>query len=94
MFNRKMFSRKMFSRSVERKTFCWARCSPRSAFFPLAASTTNDKSKDGEKHVDIKSPIGDMHVSEQADIRDTGLTLYPGAKPAPKDNSDDRRAPT
>ena len=33
-----------------------------------------------------------MHVSEQADIRDAGLTLYPGAKPAPKDTSDDQKS--
>jgi hypothetical protein len=52
----------------------------------------NDKGKDGEKHVDIKSPIGDLHVSEAADIRDSGLTVYPGAKPAPKDDSDDKKS--
>jgi hypothetical protein len=33
-----------------------------------------------------------LHVSEQADIRDAGLTLYPGAQPAPKDNSDDKKS--
>jgi hypothetical protein len=52
----------------------------------------NDKGADGEKHVDIKSPVGDLHVSEGADIRDAGLTLYPGAKPAPKDNDDDKKS--
>jgi len=52
----------------------------------------NDKGQNGEKNVDIKSPIGDLHVSEQADIRDAGLTLYPGAKPAPKDNGDDKKS--
>ena len=52
---------------------------------------TNDKSADGEKRVDIKSPIGDLHVSEEADIRASGLSLYPGAKPAPKEDSDDTK---
>jgi hypothetical protein len=60
--------------------------------FPACSITANDKSADGEKHVDIKSPVGDLHVSEQADIRDAGLTLYPGAKPAPKDDSDDKKS--
>lgn len=59
-----------------------------------ACSINVDKKgeKDGSKRVDIQSPIGDLHVSEQADIRDAGLTVYPGAKPAPKDNSDDEKS--
>src|ERR1700734_1602746 len=59
---------------------------------PACSINANDKSQDGEKQVDIKSPIGDLHVSEQADIRDAGLTLYPGAKPAPKDDSDNKKS--
>jgi len=59
---------------------------------PACSINANDKGQDGEKHVDIKSPIGDLHVSEQADIRDAGLTLYPGAKPAPKDDGDDKKS--
>jgi hypothetical protein len=59
---------------------------------PACSITANDKSADGEKHVDIKSPVGDLHVSEQADMRDAGLTLYPGAKPAPKDGDDDKKS--
>ena len=59
---------------------------------PACSIDTNEKGKDGEKNVDIKSPIGDLHVSENADIRDAGLTLYPGAKPAPKDNGDDKKS--
>jgi len=58
---------------------------------PACSINANDK-KDGEKHVDIKSPIGDLHVSEQADIRDAGLTPYPGAKPAPKEDSDNQKS--
>jgi len=59
---------------------------------PACSIHTNDKGADGEKRVDIKSPIGDLHVSEQADIRDAGLALYPGAKPAPKDDGDDKKS--
>jgi hypothetical protein len=59
---------------------------------PACSIHANDKAEDGEKHVDIKSPVGDLHVSEQVDIRDAGLAVYPGAKPAPKDNSDDEKS--
>jgi hypothetical protein len=59
---------------------------------PACSIDANNKDKSGETHVDIKSPVGDLHVSEQADIRDAGLTLYPGAKPAPKDDSDDKKS--
>ena len=88
-----MFSRKTFSHSAI------ARLSLGALFaalcvLPACSINANDKhnSKDGETHVDIKSPVGDLHVSEQADIRDAGLTLYPGAKPAPKDNGDDKKS--
>ena len=61
----------------------------------LSACSINvqkDKEKEGAGRVDIKSPLGDLHVSEQADIRDAGLSVYPGATPAPKDNSDDEKS--
>jgi hypothetical protein len=51
-----------------------------------------DKNNEGSKHVDIKSPMGDLHVSEQVDIRDAGLSVYPGARPAVKDSSDDEKS--
>jgi hypothetical protein len=88
MFNRKMFSRNVIARLTVGALFA-ALC-----VLPACSINANDKhnSKDGEAHVDIKSPMGDLHVSEQADIRDAGLTLYPGAKPAPKDDSEDKKS--
>ena len=60
---------------------------------PAFSINVDDKgNKEGTKHVDIQSPIGDLHVSEQADIRDAGLSIYPGATPAPKDKSDDGKS--
>lgn len=59
---------------------------------PGCSIDAHDKGKSGEAHVDIKSPVGDLHVSEQADIHDAGISLYPGAKPAPKDDSDDKKS--
>ena len=59
-----------------------------------ACSINVDKNgeKDGSKRVDIQSPVGDLHVSEKADIHDAGLSVYPGAKPAPKDSGDDEKS--
>jgi len=59
-----------------------------------ACSINVDKgeNKDGAKHVDIQSPVGDLHVSDKADIRDAGLSVYPGATPAPKENSDEEKS--
>ena len=39
------------------------------------------KANDGDdKNVDIKTPMGGIHVSNDADVRDTGLPVYPGAR--------------
>jgi hypothetical protein len=60
---------------------------------PACSIDVKDKKKgDAESRVDIKTPMGDIHVNEQPDIRETGLTLYPGAKPAEKDNGDDKKS--
>ena len=93
MFNSKTSSCKMFSRAVIAKLSLGALVAA-ICVLPACSINANDKhnSKDGVAHVDIKSPMGDLHVSEQADIRDAGLTLYPGAKPAPKDDSDDKKS--
>ena len=82
---------KMFSRSVVAKLSLGAMVAVL-CVLPACSINANDHGADGEKHVDIKSPVGDLHVSEQADIRDAGLTLYPGAKPAPKDDGDDKKS--
>jgi hypothetical protein len=98
MFNDKAFNDKtsnlrMFSRSVIAKLSLGALFAALCAL-PACSINAHDKhnSKDGEARVDIKSPMGDLHVSEQADIRDAGLPLYPGAKPAPKDGGDDKKS--
>jgi hypothetical protein len=98
MFNDKTFNDKtsnlrMFSRSVIATLSLGALFAALCAL-PACSINAHDKhnSKDGEAHVDIKSPMGDLHVSEQADIRDAGLPLYPGAKPAPKDDGDDKKS--
>jgi hypothetical protein len=60
---------------------------------PACSIAVKDKDdKKGETQVDIKSPVGDLHVSEQVDIRDSGLSVYPGARPAPKDDSNNDKS--
>jgi hypothetical protein len=67
-------------------------CAMLAATTACTINVNKDANKEGAKNVDIKSPLGDLHVSEQADIRDSGLSLYPGAMPAPKDNSGDEKS--
>lgn len=60
----------------------------------LSACTVNVK-KDQygkDKKVDIDTPLGGIHVSENADARDTGLPVYPGAKLKEKEGNDDAKS--
>jgi len=75
---------------VAAQYFCLAALFLALCLTPACTIDTNGKGNDGDKQVDIKSPVGNLHVSEAADIRDAGLSLYPGAKPAPKDDSEER----
>jgi hypothetical protein len=52
----------------------------------LAACSVNVKKGEAgeDKNVDINTPFGGIHVNNDADVRDTGLPVYPGAKPKPK----------
>lgn len=50
--------------------------------------------QEGDKKVDINTPIGGIHVSEETDPNATGLDVYPGAKPIQKgeDGDSDKNA--
>jgi len=51
------------------------------------------KNNNGEdKNVDITTPMGGIHVSNEADVRDTGLAVYPGARLKPKDKDGDQKS--
>jgi hypothetical protein len=61
----------------------------------LLACTVSVKDKDqgnNNNKLDIDTPVGGLHVNEQADVRDTGLTIYPGAKQKPKSDDDSKSA--
>jgi hypothetical protein len=45
-----------------------------------------------DKQVDIKTPMGGIHVSKGADVADTGLSVYPGARLKPEDSGHDKSA--
>ncbi|MBV9623073.1 MAG: hypothetical protein JOZ14_03740 [Acidobacteria bacterium] len=64
------------------------------ALFVLSACNVNvKKDNDGEnKNVDIKTPFGEIHVDKEADVRDTGLPVYAGARPKQKDNSGEEKS--
>jgi hypothetical protein len=70
--------------------FSWSICVAAMAtvFMASACSINVQKDKNGQdKHVDIKTLLGGVHVSNQADASDTGLAVYPGARV--KEKSDD-----
>jgi len=91
MFSNKTSSHKASNRSVISRLTLGALFAGL-CVLPACSIHTNDNNKNGEKNVDIKTPVGDLHVGEQADVRDIGVTLYPGAKPAPKEDSDQENA--
>jgi hypothetical protein len=64
------------------------------AILITACSVNVKKGKDGEdKHVDIRTPVGGIHVSKDAAARDTGLPVYPGAREKQKgSNGNDNNA--
>jgi len=45
-----------------------------------------------DKQVDISTPVGGIHVSKDADASDTGLAVYPNARPKQKDSDDDDKS--
>jgi hypothetical protein len=55
----------------------------------LAGCSINVKKNadESDKKVDIETPFGGIHVSKEADVKDIGLPVYPGARPA-KEESD------
>lgn len=61
----------------------------------LNGCTVNVKDKkqgDQSNKLDVETPVGGFHVNEQADVRDTGLTVYPGAKQKAKTDDDSKSA--
>jgi len=65
------------------------------AFLLVAGCSINVKKNNDnneDKNVDIDTPFGGIHVKNGADVRDTGIPVYPGAQPKQKGDSSDEKA--
>ena len=60
------------------------------ALFVFSACNVNVKKNEQgqEKNVDIKTPFGEIHVDKGADVKDTGLPVYAGARVKREDDDD------
>jgi len=62
------------------------------ALLPACSVSVKDNGDDGASKVDIKTPVGGIHVDENADVRDTGLPVYPGARKKGKNKDGDEKS--
>jgi hypothetical protein len=63
------------------------------ALLPACSVNVKDHGDDGSNSkVDISTPIGAIHVNENADARDAGLPVYPGASLKPKTGDGDGKS--
>jgi hypothetical protein len=62
------------------------------ALLPACSVNVKDHDGDGDSKVDISTPVGGIHVNENADARDTGLPVYPGATLKPKSGDGDAKS--
>ena len=59
----------------------------------FACSVNVKKEADGnDKQVDIKTPMGGIHVGKSADLADVGMKVYPGSKMHPSNDGADENA--
>lgn len=59
---------------------------------PACSLNVKKNEKGGGEKVDIQTPVGGIHVSQDANARDTGLPTYPGARPKEKTKNDGNNA--
>jgi hypothetical protein len=64
------------------------------ALLLLSACSVNVKKEPNgqDKQVDIKTLVGGIHVSSEADVADIGLAVYPGARPKQKGSGGDDKS--
>ena len=64
-----------------------------SLFLLSACSVNVKKNQEGQdKDVDIKTPFANIHVDKGADVRDTGLPVYAGARAKQNTDQDEKSA--
>jgi len=59
---------------------------------PACSVSVKDHSDGDNSKVDIETPVGAIHVNEEAKVQDTGLAVYPGARQKPNTNHDSKSA--
>jgi hypothetical protein len=59
---------------------------------PACSVSVKDADDKGNSKVDISTPVGGIHFDENADARDTGLPVYPGARKKPKTDDGDKKS--
>jgi hypothetical protein len=59
---------------------------------PACSVNVRKEANGQDKQVDIKTLLGGIHVSKDADVAETGLAVYPGAHLKRKDSGDDKSA--
>jgi hypothetical protein len=62
------------------------------AILPACSVSVKDKDEDGNRKVDINTPVGGIHVDEKAEARDTGIPVYPGARKKASEDGDKKSA--
>lgn len=68
-------------------------CLIATALLLIGCSVNVKKDNNGEdKDVNISTPFGGIHVNNSADVRDTGLAVYPGARVKPKNGDNDEKS--
>lgn len=60
--------------------------------FPACSINVQKESNGQDKKVDIRTPLGGIHVSKQATASDIGLPVYPGARLKPDQTDDDNKS--
>src|ERR1700736_6946959 len=59
---------------------------------PACSVNVKKEANGGDTQVDIKTLLGGIHVSKQADASDVGLAIYPGARLKLKDSDGDDKS--
>ena len=58
---------------------------------PSCSVNVKKNADESEKKVDISTPVGAIHVGENADLKSIGLSVYPGSRPKKKEHDGDEK---
>jgi len=57
--------------------------------FALSACSVSVNDKGEKDRVDIRTPVGGVHIGSDVDVKDTGLSVYPGSQRKPDEKDKD-----